>query len=110
MASSSAISSSPQRSLRFPIAAISVLAALLLLGPPYCSFPAATAAAPPPPNTIASLAEASGLTQLSLALNTVGGYLLNAVTNSSTAVTVFAPTDAVGGGSSAGQLELYTHK
>ena len=83
----------------FPIAAIFMaLAALLLLGPPYCCIPAAAAAAPPPPNTIASLAETSGLTQLSLALNTVDGYLLKAFTNSSTAVTVFAPTDAVSGG------------
>ena len=95
----SAGSPSLRRSLRFPIAAILVLVSLLL-GPPYCCIPAAAAAAPLPPNTIASLAETSGLTQLSLALNTVDGYLLNAVTNSSTAVTVFAPTDAVctGGG------------
>ena len=85
---------------RSPIAAAVVLAALLataLLGSggPF-RFPSAAAAAAAPPNTIAAAAEAAGLTQLSLALNTVGGKLLAEAKNSSTAVTLFAPMDKVG--------------
>ena len=83
-------------------AAVAVLATLLLItlpGSPLHCFPAGAAAAAAPPNTIAGVAEAAGLTQLSLALNTVGGSLLAAATNPSTAVTVFAPTDEVGAGS-----------
>ena len=84
-------------------AAVAVLATLLLItlpgSPLYCFPTGAAAAAAAPPNTIAGAAEAAGLTQLSLALNTVGGSLLAAATNPSTAVTVFAPTDEVGAGS-----------
>ena len=85
---------------RSPIAAAVVLTALLataLLGSggPF-RFPSAAAAAAAPPNTIAAAAEAAGLTQLSLALNTVGGKLLAEAKNSSTAVTLFAPMDKVG--------------
>ena len=83
---------------RSPIAAVVVLAALLATllgnGGPSTFLPAAAAAAAPP-NTIAAAAEAAGLTQLSLALNTVGGKLLAEAKNSSTAVTLFAPTDKV---------------
>ena len=88
-----------RRTPPFTGTAVAVLATLLLLtlpsSPLYC-FPIGAAAAAAPPNTIAGAAEAAGLTQLSLALNTVGGSLLAAATNPSTAVTVFAPTDAVG--------------
>ena len=65
-----------------------VLLALLLLGTSSSALEA--------PNTILAVANGAGLKQLVAAIGAVGGPLLAAVSNSSTAVTVFAPTDEVG--------------
>ena len=55
-----------------------------------------TAQRAPNATTILSVANGAGLKQLVKAIEAVGGPLLEAISNSSTAVTVFAPTDEVG--------------
>lgn len=70
----------------------SLLGLLLLLL--SASVPIAAQRAPNA-TTILSVANGAGLKQLVKAIEAVGGPLLEAVSNSSTAVTVFAPTDEV---------------
>lgn len=80
----------------FSLSQLLALAASALL---LSSFPAVMA--DPPANTtvggatLLSVAQGAGLKQLVAAISAVGGPLLAAVQNSSTSVTVFAPTDAV---------------
>ena len=57
--------------------------------------PAPVSPKPAPASTILSVATSANLTTLVAAIAAVRGSLLAAVQNSSTAVTVFAPTEAV---------------